>query len=84
MRDDARRPPAFVSCSRLVELDAEAVVGVPVGEDGGVESDVAPASERRVNRGCREPTARVGEHEAVVPRWVAVPPICLKVLYVDQ
>jgi len=26
----------------------------------------------------------VGEHEAVVPRRVAVPPICLKVRYVYQ
>ncbi len=65
---DPRRPPAMIAGLLLVELDAEAVVGVAVGEHGRVEAELAPALDRVVDRRRGEPAAGVGEDETVVGR----------------
>jgi AcrR family transcriptional regulator len=64
VRDDARRLPAVLLGFGLVQLDAEAVVDVAVGEDRGVEPVGAPGAQRLVHLGAEEGAARVDDDEA--------------------
>ncbi len=63
--DDTRRSPAVGLGGGFIELHPEAVIGVAVREDRGVQSDVAPVAQCLMHRRRCEPAAGVGEHEAV-------------------